>query len=74
MQKTLEAIFENGVLKPVEPLTWLSEKEKVIIAVTLPDIPHPLAGWIGGMSADEAEEMTQIIESAFEQVNADEWR
>jgi predicted DNA-binding antitoxin AbrB/MazE fold protein len=52
MPLTVEAIYENGVLKPVEPLP-LQEREKVRVTV-YPEISRArqtagLMGWTGGV-------------------------
>lgn len=56
MNVTFEAIYENGVLKPTEPLP-LKEHEKVVVSVRTPENvqraldaverSHGLLGWTG---------------------------
>ena len=69
MPLTVEAIYENGVLKPAQPLP-LKEREKVRVTVrptTKPGRPRPdgLIGWKGdaadasGVLAEDEEEDSQ---------------
>jgi predicted DNA-binding antitoxin AbrB/MazE fold protein len=50
MSLTVEAVYENGVLKPVEPLP-LKEHAKVQVTVEAPPLDilqaHGLMGWKG---------------------------
>jgi predicted DNA-binding antitoxin AbrB/MazE fold protein len=50
MPLTVEAIYENGVLKPVEPLP-LKEHERVLLRVQPGDTPllraYGIMGWTG---------------------------
>jgi predicted DNA-binding antitoxin AbrB/MazE fold protein len=43
MTKTLEAVYENGVLRPLEPLPF---KEHQTVSVTVSDVGDPLAAMI----------------------------
>ena len=72
MRRTLEAVYENGVLRPLQPLTWLSESETV--AVTIERYRHPLADCTGILPDQAAEEMRRVISDEFEKVDPDEWR
>ncbi len=50
MPLTVEAIYENGVLKPVEPLP-LKENERVVVRIQTGDTPllrsYGIMGWTG---------------------------
>ena len=71
----VEAIYENGVLRPLEPLEGFAEHCKVNITVEydLPApqtsrqagemTPHPLARFVGIRSNEEAQELRRIIEN-----------
>jgi predicted DNA-binding antitoxin AbrB/MazE fold protein len=74
MQKTIEAIYENGVLRPTEPLDWLKEKGRVTLTLSAPDVPGPLRDFVGGISDEDAAIMRKVIEDEFEQVNPDDWK
>ena len=64
MAITVEAVYENGVLKPVQPLP-LKEHEKVRITVQQRDSPvlraYGIMGWTG-----THEELEQILAEAEE--------
>jgi len=71
--KTLDAIFENGILRPVEPLEGIDENSRVRIQVeTGPK--HPLADSIGVLSDEDAAEMRRVIEEEFETIDARDWQ
>jgi hypothetical protein len=52
MPLTVEAIYENGVLKPVEPLP-LKEHERVLLRILTGETPllraYGLLGWTGSV-------------------------
>jgi len=74
LTRTVEAIYENGVLRPLEPLEDLKEHEHVRITIETDGRDHPLADCIGILPNEDAEEMRQIIEKEFEKVDPSEWR
>jgi len=75
MVRTLEAIYENGVLKPLQPLVELGENARVRITVEMSDTArHPLADCIGSLPDEDASEMLEIIRQEFEQVNPSDWQ
>jgi predicted DNA-binding antitoxin AbrB/MazE fold protein len=64
MALTVEAVYENGVLKPSQPLP-LKEHEKVRVTVELEDSPllraYGIIGWKG-----THEELEQVLAEAEE--------
>jgi predicted DNA-binding antitoxin AbrB/MazE fold protein len=73
MVQSLEATYENGVLKPRRPIEGLSEHE--IVAVTIQRISRrPFDGWEGGISNEDATVMRRVIDEEFEQVDPDDWK
>jgi predicted DNA-binding antitoxin AbrB/MazE fold protein len=72
--KTLQAIYENGVLKPVEPIVGLPDHAEVTITVDTSTPSRPLDDWRGGLSDEDAAEMRKIIDEEFGQVNPDDWK
>jgi predicted DNA-binding antitoxin AbrB/MazE fold protein len=74
IERTIEAIYENGVLRPVEPLDWLGEQRRVTVTVHAQPAERPLDGWVGGMSDEDADEMRAIIAGEFGRVNPDDWK
>jgi predicted DNA-binding antitoxin AbrB/MazE fold protein len=65
MDRILEAIYENGVLKPLQSLK-LPEHQKVTITIQLPPVENPdqeLGSWrqvYAGLSDQEIEELESI--------------
>lgn len=75
MTRTIEALYENGVLRPLEPLEGVAEHSRVKLIVELKERSlHPLSDCIGILPDEDAQEMLRIIEDEFERVDADEWR
>ncbi|MCS6831819.1 MAG: antitoxin family protein [Armatimonadota bacterium] len=75
MTQTVDAIYENGVLRPVQPLSGIRERSRVRVTIEVRDSStHPLADCVGILPDGEAQEMRQIIEEEFEKVNPDEWQ
>ena len=73
MTKTLDAIFENGVLRPVEPLEGIAEKSRVRVRVETGPA-HRLAGVIGILGDEDAAEMRRVIAEEFESVDPRDWQ
>jgi predicted DNA-binding antitoxin AbrB/MazE fold protein len=74
MTRTIDAVYENGTLRPLEPIGWLAENARVTVTVHAQPESKPLAGWVGGMSDEDAREMREIIEAEFGRVNPDDWK
>lgn len=74
VQKTIEAVYANGVLRPLTPLDFLAENRQVTLTVTVPADARPLRGWVGGLSDDDAREMLRVIDMEFERVDPDDWK
>lgn len=75
MTRRVEAIFENGVLRPVTPLEGVAECSRVVINLEpCPESGHPFANCFGIMPDEDAAEMKRIIEEEFEQVDPRDWR
>jgi len=74
MKKTLEAVDENGVFRPLTRPEGLSEHRRVMLTVTAEEAPSSLADSAGSISADDAREMREIIEREFERVDPREWQ
>lgn len=62
---TVEAIYERGILRLLEPLEGFPERCKVRVTVEAVE-PHPLSDCVGIMSNEDAEEMRRIVEEEFE--------
>jgi predicted DNA-binding antitoxin AbrB/MazE fold protein len=75
MTRTIEAFYENGVLRPLEPLEGVAEHSRLFITLELGDTRrHPLADLIGTLPDEDAREMMQAIDEEFERIDADEWK
>jgi predicted DNA-binding antitoxin AbrB/MazE fold protein len=63
MAVTVEAVYENGVLRPSEPLPW-KEGERVRVAVSSLDSPilkaYGIMGWKG--TSEELDRLLAEIE------------
>lgn len=74
--RTFDAVFANGVFRPLAPVPDLHENARVQITLsgdaTLPE--RPFADWVGTLPDDEAREMIRTIEEEFERVDPDEWK
>ena len=71
---TIDAIYENGVLRPLEPLQGLSEHNKVRITIESEKTKvHPLLQFAGILSNEEAAALQAIIEEEFEKVDPNAW-
>jgi predicted DNA-binding antitoxin AbrB/MazE fold protein len=69
MQKTVDAIYENGALRPLEPLTWLAEHAQVKVTIATEAAPRRWADCVGILPDDDAKEMLKIIEDEFEKID-----
>lgn len=74
MQRTIEAIFSNGVLRPLAPIDFIDENGRVTLTVNLAGAGRPLSGWVGGLDDADAAEMRRVIDTEFERVNPDDWK
>jgi predicted DNA-binding antitoxin AbrB/MazE fold protein len=74
MTKTLEAVYENGVFRPLKRPDGIAEHGRVTLTVTTDEKPFSLADLAGRISADDAEDMRTIVEREFERVDLSEWR
>jgi predicted DNA-binding antitoxin AbrB/MazE fold protein len=73
MQKTISAVYENGALRPLEPLTWLSEHAEVEVTIVTASPLRPWASCVGILPDDDAKEMKKIIDGEFEKVDLNDW-
>ena len=74
MPKTVEAIYEDGVLRPLSPVKGLRKNQRVSITVEkAPKKKHPLEGLCGILPDEDATEMLKIVEEEFEKVDINEW-
>lgn len=74
MTRKVRAKFVRGVFEPIDPVDGLEENRPVTVLIDVPDRAHPLEGWVGGLSDEDARDMLGVIESEFGQVNPDDWK
>jgi predicted DNA-binding antitoxin AbrB/MazE fold protein len=70
--QTIEAVYEDNVLKPVKPLRGIMEHENVIVIVRPHHAKKCLHDLVGTLTHEEAVEMQNIIDGEFENVEG-EW-
>jgi Protein of unknown function DUF104. len=74
MTKTVEAIYENGVLRPLRPIRGLKKNQRVDITVAAAaKKKHPFHGLCGILPNTDASEMLKTVQEEFEKVNINEW-
>jgi predicted DNA-binding antitoxin AbrB/MazE fold protein len=74
MAETVDAVYENGVLRLTQPLMGFREHSKVKVTVQPGEgAQHVLAGCVGTLPDEDAAEMRDSIEQEFEKVDIREW-
>jgi predicted DNA-binding antitoxin AbrB/MazE fold protein len=73
MSETLRAVFENGVFRPLRRPKGIAEHRQVTLTVDVAEWASPLSDVAGSLSAEDAEEMREIIDREFEHVDPSEW-
>jgi len=74
MPRTIEAVYDEGVFRPLKPVKGLKKHQKVSIILEKPlKKKHPLAGLCGILPDKDADEMRKIIKEEFEKVDLNEW-
>jgi predicted DNA-binding antitoxin AbrB/MazE fold protein len=74
MRQTIDAILDNGVLRPLEPLPWLPENRPVRVTILIEDQVRDVNDCVGTLPDADADEMRRIIADEFERVNPDDWK
>jgi len=75
MTRFIEALYENGVLRPLHPLEGVAEHSRVRGTLELDEgNASPLMACIGTLPDEDAEEMMRAIEEEFERIDPDAWR
>lgn len=73
-KETLDAVYEDGVFRPLKPPTGLVEHRRVTLTVTSEVAPSSLADLAGSVPPEDAQDMREIIEREFECVDPREWQ
>jgi predicted DNA-binding antitoxin AbrB/MazE fold protein len=74
MKETLEAVYENGVFRPLKSPTGLGPHSRVTLTVTAEEPVSSLAGSANRISSEDAREMREIVDREFEHVDPREWK
>jgi predicted DNA-binding antitoxin AbrB/MazE fold protein len=73
-QQTVDAIYANGVLRPLAPIEGLAENATVTVTVHYEDKRQALRDCVGILPDEDAKEMLETIEREFEQVDPNDWK
>ena len=74
MTRTIDAVYEGGVLRPLQSLEGIAEHARVRLTVeSVESASQDLAACIGILPDEDAAELRRIVESEFGQVNLREW-
>lgn len=72
--QSIEAVYENGIFRPICPIIGLVENSKVTLAIEYAtQAVHPLAQFAGILSNEEAEEVQTIVAEEFGKVDTSGW-
>lgn len=73
-KQIVEAIYENGVLRPLQGLEGVPEGSKVKMEIEGDRAKqHPLLQFAGILSDEEATELRQTINRTFRKVDPNAW-
>jgi len=74
MVRTVRAIYEEGVFRPLESLEGLADRTTVRLRVeTSPGDAARLSDFAGLWDASEADDLAARIEAEFERIDPREW-
>ncbi|MEQ8224162.1 MAG: antitoxin family protein [Candidatus Eremiobacterota bacterium] len=72
MVQTIEVIYEDNVLKPVNPIKGLTEHEKISIIIHPGKSKDRLRKIVGTLDKEEADRMQKLIDEEFGKIEG-EW-
>ncbi len=72
MTQTIEAVYENNVLKPIKPIKGIMEHENVVVTIHPRPVKKGLQEIAGTLTHEEAKEMQKLIDGEFEKIEG-EW-
>ncbi len=72
MVQTIEVIYEDNVLKPVNPIEGLAEHEKISIIIYPKRTREGLSKLAGTLDKEEADKMQKLIDEEFGKIEG-EW-
>ena len=71
--QTIEAVYEDNVLKPLKPLKGIMEHENVLVIVRSHPEKTSICEIKGTLSHKEAVEMQELVNTEFEKIEG-EWQ
>lgn len=75
MPKTIYAIYEHGILRPLELIKEIGENTEVEVTIAVKQKElSPILRFAGILSEEEANTMLKIVEEEFERVNLNDWK
>lgn len=72
MTQTIEAVYEDNVLKPIKPIKGIMEHENVVVTIHQRPVKKGLREVAGTLTHEEAKEMQELIDREFEKIEG-EW-
>lgn len=73
MKKEIHAIYERGILRPLEPLEGIPEHSELELTIQSLPARRVLNDLIGVLPKQDADEMRKIVEEEFEKADLNEW-
>ncbi len=70
--QTIEAVYEDNVLKPIKPLKGIMEHESVVVTVRPRPARKGLSDLAGTLTYEEAKELRKLADEEFEKIEG-EW-
>lgn len=75
MTKTIHAVYEHGVFKPLEPVEGIEENTELDVTVSIgEEVSNTVLKFAGVLSDDEAAGMMKTVDEEFERINLNEWK
>lgn len=74
MTQTLQAVYENGVFRPLSAPEGVPEHAEVTISVKAVPVPGSSRDFVGTMPREDAEEMQEIVRREFGRIDPDAWK
>ncbi len=74
MTQRFDALYEKGVLRPLQPLEGFADRTEVTLSVlSARAAPRDWKACVGTLPDDDAAELRTIVEAEFARVDSDEW-
>ncbi len=66
--QTIDAVYEDNVLKPAQPLKGIMEHQNVVVTVRPYPTRNGRRGAAGTLTHDEAKEQQKLIDEEYEKI------